>query len=261
MKRGSVLLLATMLSAALAASPAKADLKEIISSGKVRIGISIDQPPYGFMDEKQQPAGLDVDLAKMVADALGVTLEIQQVTGPNRIPFLLSNKIDICVCVIGATPERAKQIAFSSPYAPNYIGVFGAKSIPVENASQLASHTVGLQRGSTSDTALADLAPNAKIRRFDDDASYAAAFFSGQVDLFATSNVIARELAKKNPGKDISPKFVIRNAPPHMGIRHGNPELLRWLDTFIFFNIANGKLSALTTKWLGDPIPPGFPSL
>jgi polar amino acid transport system substrate-binding protein len=120
---------------------------------------------------------------------------------------------------------------------------------------------IGLQRGSTSDTALSEVAPSAKVRRFDNDASYAAAFFSGQVDLFATSNVIARGLAKKDPDKEIETKFVIRNSPPHMGIRHGNPELLRWLDTFIFYNVANGKLSALTTKWLGEPIPPGFPSL
>jgi polar amino acid transport system substrate-binding protein len=247
--------------AALGASSALADLKDIISSGTVRIGISIDQPPFGFNDEQQQPAGLDVDLARLVAEALGAKLEIVQVTGPNRIPFLLTNKIDICICVIGATPERAKQIAFSSPYAPNLIGVFGPKSVNVKSPDDLGTKTIGLQRGSTSDTALSEMAPNAKVRRFDDDASYAAAFFSGQVDFFATSSIIARGLAKKDPDKAIEMKFVIRSSPPHMGIRHGNPELLRWLDTFIFYNIANGKLSALTTKWLGEPIPPGFPSL
>jgi polar amino acid transport system substrate-binding protein len=154
-----------------------------------------------------------------------------------------------------------KTRAFSSPYAPNFIGVFGPKSVAVKSPADLGAMTIGLQRGSTSDTALSEMAPSAKVRRFDDDASYAAAFFSGQVDLFATSNVIARGPAKKDPDKAIETKFVIRNSLPHMGIRHGNPELLRWLDTLIFYNIANGKLSAPTTKWLGEPIPPGFPSL
>ena len=66
------------------------------------------------IDELQREAeGFDIDLANMVAKALGVKLEMQQVTGANRIPFLITNKVDIVISVMGLTPERAKQIMFT----------------------------------------------------------------------------------------------------------------------------------------------------
>src|SRR6267143_259844 len=54
--------------------------------------------------------------AKLIAKDLGVTLEMVPVTGPNRVPFLLSGKADMVVSIFGITPERAKSVAFSIPY-------------------------------------------------------------------------------------------------------------------------------------------------
>jgi polar amino acid transport system substrate-binding protein len=84
-------------------------LQEILDKGLVRIGVPIDVPPFGFTDENQQPVGLDVDLAQLVAKELGVELEMQQITGINRIPFLVTDKVDIVIALMGATPERARQ--------------------------------------------------------------------------------------------------------------------------------------------------------
>ena len=72
----------------------------------------------------------------MVAKALGVKLELQQVTGANRIPFLLTDKVDIVISVMGLTPERAKQIMFTAPYADTQLAVFGPKSANVTSAAE-----------------------------------------------------------------------------------------------------------------------------
>ena len=79
----------------------------------MRIATPLDVPPFGSQNEKREPEGFDIELAGMVAKALGVKLEMQQVTGANRIPFLLTNKVDIVISVMGLTPERAKQIMFT----------------------------------------------------------------------------------------------------------------------------------------------------
>ena len=63
----------------------------------------------------------------MVAKALGVKLELQQITGANRIPFLLTDKVDIVISVMGLTPERAKQIMFTAPYADTSLAVYRAE--------------------------------------------------------------------------------------------------------------------------------------
>ena len=128
--------------------PAYADrLQDILDRGVVRIGVPIDVPPFGFTDQNQQPVGLDVDLAGMVAKELGVELELQQITGINRIPFLLTDKVDVVIAVMGATPERARQIMFSSPYASLYIGVFGPKDLPVTSADTIGARNTSCPTG------------------------------------------------------------------------------------------------------------------
>ena len=230
-------------------------LQDIFDRGTVRIGVPIDVPPFGYTDANQQPVGLDVDLAKQVAEALGVELELQQITGINRIPFLLTDKVDIVIAVMGATPERAKQIMFTSPYASLYIGVFGPAGLEVASADDLGDYTVGVPRGTTQDISVTEMAPDANIVRFEDDATTAAAFLSGQVDLFGTANIVAQDIAKKE-GVDLVNKFVIRTSPAHMGVRQGEFNLLRWLDTFIFYSKMNGNLENLHQTWLGEGMKP-----
>ena len=209
-----------------------------------RAATLVDLPPYGFTDENQQPAGLDIDLANILAKDLKVELEVQQITGINRIPFLLTDKVDLIIGCFGATPTRARQVAFSSPYASLYLGVFGPKDLPVDSASDLGTHTVGVPRGTTRDIGVTELAekhaPDAKIVRFDDEATTIAAQLSGQVDMFATANFTFTEIAKRNPEANLGTKFVIRVSSCHIGLRQGEPDLLRWVDTFVFTAEAEG---------------------
>ena len=243
------------------ASPASADLQDILSAGKVRVGVPVDVAPFGYVDANNQPVGLDIDLANMVAEALGVELELTQITGANRVPFLATDKLDLVISVMGATPQRALQVAFSSPYSALSIGVFGPADANVSGPDEIGDHTVGVARGTTQDIELTELAPDATIMRFEDDATAAAAYLSGQVDLFATANIVTQDLAKKHPDKEFDTKFLIRFSPTHIAFRHGNPELGRWLDTFVFYNHLNGKLNELSVKWLGTKLPENMPSL
>src|SRR5512132_4337065 len=92
-------------------------LDEIKKAGKIRVAIDTAIPPFGMTDDKMQPTGSDVDLAKLLAKDLGVQLEIVTTTGPSRIPMLQTNKADIVVSTLSITPDRAKVIDFSIPYA------------------------------------------------------------------------------------------------------------------------------------------------
>jgi polar amino acid transport system substrate-binding protein len=256
----SVFALAT-IAIALIAPPAHANkLKEILDRGVVRIAVLLDLPPYGFSDQNQKPAGLDIDLANILAKDLKVKLKMQQITGINRIPYLLTDKVDLIIACFGATPTRARQVAFSSPYASLYLGVFGPKDLPVKSAADLGTYSVGAPRGTTQDIGVTELAkkyaPNAKIVRFDDEATTIAAQLSGQVDMFATANFTFTEIAKRNPQANLAPKFVIRVSSCHIGLRQGEPDLLRWVDTFIFHQRVTGTLNDLHQKWMGEDMKP-----
>jgi polar amino acid transport system substrate-binding protein len=254
-------ILGAALALTLAAGPALADrLAEIQSKGVVRIGVPLDVPPFGTQDANRNPVGFDIELAEMVGRALGVKVELQQITGANRIPFLLTDKVDIIISVMGLTPERAKQIMFTAPYANTFLAVYGAKASKVTSAAELGSIRIAAAKGTTQELAITAMNPNANIMRTEDDATAAAAYLSGQAELLATNSIVAVALAKQNPNKEFDRKFVIRRSPAHMGVRMGEHNLARWLDGFIFFNTMNEELDRLHKKYLGMPMDP-LPSL
>ena len=261
LKHLSKIALAVMLAGAATVAAKAADLQEIISAGKVRIGVPVDVPPFGSVDKDNKPVGLDVDMANKIAEALGVTLELQQITGANRIPYLATDRLDIVIAAMGATPERALQIAFTSPYAALSIGVFGPDGIAVTSPAELTDQSIAVARGTTQDLELTKAAPGANIIRFDDDATAAAAFTSGQAQLLATADVVAKDMMDKDPKLQLKPKFILQFSPCYMGIQQGSPELLRWLDTFVHIGRLDGSLSALSEKWIGTPLPSNFPSI
>ena len=102
--------------------------EKIMKDGVVRIGVPLDVPPFGSQTADRKPIGFDVEFAEMVAKALNVKLELQQITGANRIPYLLTDKVDIVISVMGLTPERARQIMFTAPYANTFLAVYGPKA-------------------------------------------------------------------------------------------------------------------------------------
>jgi polar amino acid transport system substrate-binding protein len=244
-----------------AGAPAKADkFEDILKSGTVRIGVPLDVPPFGSVNAQRQAEGFDIDLANMVGKAMGVKVELVQLTGANRIPFLLTDKVDIVISVMGLTPERAKQIMFTAPYADTSLAVYGAKSQNVKSADQLGSVRVVAAKGTTQDLGLSEMNPRANIMRTEDDATAAQAYITGQADMIATNSLIIPDLMKRAPNKEFDLKFVIRRSSAHMGVRMGEHNLVRWLDSFIFFNTMNGELDRLHQKWLGIPMAP-LPSL
>ncbi len=245
-----------MLSAAAHAQAPADRFQDIIAKGVVRIGVPVDAPPFGSVNQQRQPEGFDIELAEMVAKALGAKLEMTQVTGANRIPYLLSDRVDIIISVMGLTPERAKQIMFTAPYANTFLAVYGAKSANVPSANDLASLKIAAAKGTTQELAISAMNPRANLMRTEDDATAAAAYISGQAELIATNSIVAQALAKQNPTKEFDRKFVIRRSPAHMGVRMGEHNLVRWLDGFIFFNTMNGELERLHQKYLGMPMDP-----
>ncbi|MGY4360335.1 ABC-type amino acid transport substrate-binding protein [Bradyrhizobium sp. i1.7.7] len=144
---------ATALAVLAAPTLAQADkLQDVLGAGKLRVGLLTDAAPWGFKDDKGEIAGLDADLARLIAADMGVKLELVPVTGAARIPSLLSDKIDILIAGLGATPERAQQVMFSQPYAVVNLGVYGAKAIPAATGKKpdnLDGRSVAVAKGST----------------------------------------------------------------------------------------------------------------
>jgi polar amino acid transport system substrate-binding protein len=244
--------------AALVPSAAAQTVDEIIKRGKVIVGVNTTTPIFGLVGSDGQPEGYDPDVARLVGKYLGVQVEFVPVTGANRLPFLLTNRVDMVIALFGITPERAQQIWFSMPYATEAATLVAPASRAVKTVDDLAGLRVGVPRGAMQDLILTPQAAAKKINlmRFDDEATALQALISGQIDVVGTGLLVNRTLNRNDPGKNYEVKIVLRPLHFGIGIRRGQIDLLQWLNTFVYTIKNNGELDAISRKWRQLPLEP-----
>lgn len=257
MKKLNHLVAAALLALPAMASQATADLADILAAGTVKIAVPESFAPFGSLGASGEYEGYDVDVAKLIAEDLGVELELVPVTSNQRIPFLETDRVDLVIATMGANPERAKSIWFSSAYAPFFSGVFAASEKAISSAADLAGMSIGLTGGTLEDLEITKIAPDsAEIIRFGDNAATRAAFESGQVDVLVSGNTLAAAISADNADMDIETKFILKESPAFIGVKKGNLDLLFWVNTFILHKTLGGELNAFSQKWLGQDLPP-----
>lgn len=233
----------------------------MLERGVIKIAVPESFPPFGSLGADGEYEGYDVDVAKAIAEDLGVELELMPVTSAQRIPYLETDKVDLVISSMGANPERAKSIWFSSAYAPFFSGAFAAPDVAVSSVADLAGKSVGVTSGTLEDLELTDHGPEGmEIIRFGDNAATLSAYLSGQVDVLVTGNTVAAQLSSDNPGTTIETKFIIKDSPAFIGVKKGSFDLLQWVNVFILHKKLGGQLNGLSEKWLGQELPP-LPSL
>lgn len=239
------------------AAPGQAQtIADILARQKLTIGVLVDFPPFGFMNDKQEPDGFDIDLAKLMAKYMGVKAEIVPVSDANRIPFLQSKKVDLLVASLGITPERARQVMFTDPYVDVNVVIAAPKKVPLNDPQQLTQYSVAVARGSSQETYLTSVAPKgAKIMRFDGEMPPAQAMISGQADAWADSAIMIAGIAKAYPQLQIEPKIVLKHQVNAIAVRMDAFELAHWVNTFLYQVKLSGELDKLHRKWLGTPLP------
>ena len=239
------------------AHTASADaLDDIKKSGKIRIAVDLGVPPYGMTDDKMQPTGSDIETAKALAKDWGLEFEHVPTTGAARIPALQTGKSDLVISTLSITPERAKVIDFSKGYAVLRTVIAAPKSVSVKSLADLDGKTVGTVRGTTHDTQLTKEGPKGmKLVRYEDDATEAQAFLSGQVDIFSTAELLVAPIDKKNPARQVEVKFVLDTFNLAVGVKKDEARLLEEVNKWIAVNLKNGKLDAIYKKYHGNGLP------
>ena len=227
-------------------------LQRVLDKKSITIGIPTDYPPYGYMGPDFKPTGVDVAVAQLIADKLGVKANLMPVTTPNRIPFLEAKKIDLIVSALGKTPEREKVIDFTTSYAPFFQAVFGPKNLSVKSFDDLAGKTMAVTRGTIQDDALVKLAPaSLKIQRFEDDNATMAAFMTPQTQFVTVGAAVAAAALQKNPKVDAEYKLLIKDSPNYVGLRKGETTLLNKVNEILRSAKQDGTLESYSQKWLG----------
>lgn len=122
-------------------------LDRVIEKKRLVAGIRRDNPPHSFIDKKGNWVGFDVDIARAVAEDMGVKVKQVPVDELTRISYLKSGKIDIAVASMSHTHKRDAEIDFSQTYFTS-AQTFLVKSGFIKSLNDLVGKKIGVSRGS-----------------------------------------------------------------------------------------------------------------
>ncbi len=121
---------------------------KIQKTGKITVGVKADTKPWGFLNSKGELIGMEVDMAKEVADTLGVDLELVGVQSSNRMQFLEQGKTDLMIATMSDRLDRRKIVGVAKPnYYSSGTNVMAPKQLKFSNWSDLKDRKVCGKQG------------------------------------------------------------------------------------------------------------------
>ncbi|MDQ0735616.1 glutamate ABC transporter substrate-binding protein [Arthrobacter agilis] len=171
----------------------------------LRIGIKFDQPGLGY-DEGGSYSGFDVDVAKYVANELGVTednIEFVEAPSANRENLLSNNQVDMIFATYSITDTRKETVAFAGPYFVAGQDLLVPTDSDITGPEDLEGKNLCSVTGSTSAQKIKDQYPGVQLVEQPGYAECVTAMGGGQIDAVTTDDIILAGLASQeaNAGK------------------------------------------------------------
>ena len=257
MKRVLSILTAVAIAMTFAASAMAGALEDIQKRGKLRVGMEPGYMPFELMNQKGEIIGFDVDIARRMAKAMNVELELVSTAWDGIIPALMTDKFDIIMSGMTLTQERNMSINFSQPYIQ--IGQTVLLNKKVEG--QIKSYkdlnnpkfTVASKLGTTGEQATKRLIPNAKYISYETEQEGVIELINGKVDAFIYDlpfNSIA--VKEKGKGKLVLLETPFTQEPISWGVKKGDVDFLNWLNNFFAQLKYDGDYDKIYKKWFQD---------
>ncbi|ARJ70215.1 transporter substrate-binding domain-containing protein [Paracoccus contaminans] len=253
----TALFLATCLAGA-----AQADkLDDIISSGTLRCAVVLDFPPMGSRGQNNEPVGFDVDYCNDLAASLGVKAEIVETPFPERIPALMSGRVDVGVASTSDTLERAKTVGFSIPYFAFDMAVTANDAAGIKSFDDMKGHTVGATAGTYEAIALEKQVQawgDGTFRPYQTQADVFLALSQGQIDATVSTSTVAMANVKSGnfPGISVVGKAPFNTDYVALFTNRNEYGLINYLNLFVSQQVRTGRYAELYEKWVGGDVPP-----
>lgn len=229
----------------------------------VRVGLKQDSKPAGFMNEKGEWAGFDVDIATEISNRIGAKMEKVLVNNKTRITAVQTGQIDMSLANMTHKRERDKSIDFSITYF--FDGQkFLVKKGKFTDPKQLVGKKITSMQGTTSEInareylkGLGDANP--KIITYQNDTDSFMALKMGRVDAWTTDSTLLIGSAAEEPGKYELIGDFISDEPYGIGLPQDDSA---WRD-LINFTLQDmwkdGTYKKIYNKWYGPDSKWAFP--
>lgn len=228
----------------------------LVSAGKLTIGVSPDFPPFDNM-ENGNYVGLDIDLAKGLADKLGLEVEYKNLQFDAIVPAVAAGgQVDLGISGITVEPDREKQVNFSDSYYIDDQCIVVMKdntSVTADDQSALnvAGVTIAVQSGTTGESYAKENFPNATTQPYGNATDCFAAMQAGQAQAVVTNKAVGKQMIADAYTDAQVVKEIATGEEYACAVSKDNDALLSAVNDAIKQLQDDGKLDALVKKYLG----------
>lgn len=204
-------------------------------------------PPYEYYDNGKL-TGIDIEIAELIAQELGMELEIKDMDFSNVIVAVRDGEADIGMAGMVVTPERKKHVDFTDPYMKNAHVIVVMQGSGIESAEDLKGGKVGVVADSVSEIYAEDDFGSDNVVRYTEGSAAATALMAGMVDAIILSYTEAKQLAFENDSVAIIYTPYAKDYYS-IAVSKENPELLNQINAAIAKLESEGKIQEIINKY------------
>jgi len=229
-------------------------LKNVLNSGKLRVGTTGDFNPMSFKDpESNEYKGHQIDAAKQLAEDMGVEVEFVPTDWKTLINGVVAGKYDIVMTGTSMTVSRAKAAGYTIPwgrtgYLPLTRKEISGKFKTWDDLNK-PDVTIGYNLGTSFADFVTKNLPNAKVKEVESPARDWQELLAGRVDVTISSILEAGKLSSTHDELTIPFQEVANSLPLSFIAPQGDHVWLGFLNNWMRMKHETGYFKALNETW------------
>ena len=240
------------LAAVLAAVAAMSGCAKRDATPHLVMGTNAEFPPFESRGGAggREIVGFDVEVAKAIAEKVGLPLKIEDMKFDSLLPALSAGKIDLVLAGMTITDERARNVDFSTPYykATQVVLMRAGEEKPTAT-DDLKGRKIAVQLGTTGDGVATEIAGQANVAQFTSAMDAVVELLNRKVDFVVIDEQPANQFLKKNPGLEMV-RLAFDDEFYGVAVKKGNAELLAKVNEALAEIVADGRYDQFVEKWM-----------
>ena len=232
-------------------------LSQILARGELVVGTAADMPPLNMTTKDKQVIGLEPDLARLMAEAMGVKLTVKSIAFPNLLSALDLGQVDMVLSGMTITGQRNMKVAFVGPYVASGKS-FLTKSQTLAAATEATQvnspdTTVVALRNSTSQQFVETFLPKATLTLVNTYDEGVKMVLEDKVKAMVADYPICVISVFRYPDKGLASLITpLTYEPIGVALPANDPLLVNWVQNFLTTAESTGTLERLKTKWFKE---------
>lgn len=228
-------------------------LEQIKAKGKIVLGTSADYPPYEFHKEingKDEIVGFDIDIAKAVAEELGVQLEIKDMKFDGLLAALVADDIDFIIAGMVPKEERKQSVDFSIPYyqAEQKMLIKTTVAEKIKTIADLKGLKIGAQKSTVQEDIAKTKIEASEVKSLSKITDLVLELKNDKIDGIVLVAPVAAAYAKQNQDLVVPDITFGKEDGVAVAVNKGNADLLEAVDKTLDKLMKSGSID----KFIGD---------